>query len=203
MTNNPLSQPGNFADAFTGKVRPPKRNRPTPTTDTPLTTTSTSPQEPTAAAPATRANPTTSATTPTTAKPATTSRSRPQRPGSGKVADGKLRRAASVPLSLHEAAKEHCHSTGHTLTEMILLAVTAARQELPDLISADEARHTTSEGTDALFPDLVVRSGKEDTKPMTFYPTPTQLDILDALAAEVGAGDRSHLISVALREYLS
>lgn len=188
----PTPASGALAAAYTQPVAPPARrrartNRPAPATQ------STSPAADT---------PTIEPAPAPEVPPRAPTASRPQRPGAGRPPKGTVRRHAQVPIDLHEKARMHCASTGHTLTQMILLAVTAAKPALPDLLAADDASRVAEPDTDQLFTDLVIQAPKPPTKPMVFYPSASQLDILDALVEEVGADDRSRLISVSLRSYL-
>ena len=126
--------------------------------------------------------------------------------GSSKVPEGTVRRAAMVPVALHERAKLHNASSGRTLTQLILIAVAATSGRLKELLAEDAAarrEEDVSPEVAEMFPDLVLSRAPEVTKPMPFYPTPAQLQRLDELSEQLGAADRSRLITVALRDYLS
>lgn len=208
-------KPGALAEQFSSLA--PKRR--------PRTNTQTNTQAPTDARTAgsgegTVATPagSSSSTGEVTSRPAGTPEASPRRPdhassqerGRPGAASGtasgqaKVRRTAFIPLDLADLAAVHCASTKRTRTQMVLHALAANLQTLPELLAQDAgaAAGGTEEDISDVFPDLEPTRRATPTRPLPLYFTGDQIERIDTWVTHYGARDRSHLITVALRAYL-
>lgn len=86
-----------------------------------------------------------------------------------------------------------------TTTKVILDALTATHQQLPQLIAEDLAP-TVIRGS--LFEEVVTTTASPPKRSLRIEPTRAQLAVIDQLVETTGAKDRSHMLSVALKAYL-
>lgn len=204
-TDKAAPQAGRLRDRFATLGRPTEAETPAPTTAPKATK-------------ATKATPTPRASTdagPST-PPAKTAASTPDassqtgqappRPPASQAADAtlKVRRTAYVPAELHRLAAQRCAADGVTRTELVLFACGAAAQRgLPQLLVADRQRSMTTPV--AAFPDLQLPARHDEpTKAMPLLFSRAQLRTIDGwVESQPDAKDRSHLITVALRAYLT
>lgn len=114
----------------------------------------------------------------------------------------KVDRVVYLPDDITVRLAADCARQRLTRTQMVLTALEATHQDLPELIEASLAPKVTH---GALF-DVVTPATRRDqpAKRQVFItPTRQQLDIIDSLRESTGARDRSHLIMVALDAHLT
>lgn len=218
MTSDILKpQPGSLASQFSAmapKSRPRRSAPPTATAPTPKTATPKTRSAKTADTPAqaTQDDATsTPAPTPTlqATAPAKAPAKRAATAGERASAEGsKVRRTAFIPLELQQPVATHCASTRRNRSQMVLHALAANLQELHQLVAADIAAGgggaaQVEEDISDVFPDLEPTRQTVPTVPLALYFTPDQIARIDSWVDHYGARDRSHLITVALRAYLS
>lgn len=143
--------------------------------------------------------------TPTPApEPAAASSPEKEAPQASAASDAHLKvdRVVYLPDDITVRLAADCARQRLTRTEMVLAALEATHQDLPDLVEASMAPKVTH---GALF-DVVTPATRRDqpAKRQVFItPTRQQLAIIDGLRENAGARDRSHLIMVALDAHLT
>lgn len=137
-----------------------------------------------------------------TSSPTTSTSTRSTDEPASKQADKTLTTRMTVfyPLDLKRSIELRCTQLRVTRTVLVLMAMNAAHARLKDLVAADLQGHKPAQGG-GLFdiPD----HDRTDKALLSLYPTIDQAAKLNELTAQSGARDRSHMISVALRAYLS
>lgn len=103
--------------------------------------------------------------------------------------------------SLRTRLRAHREATGRSHTNVILDALNATHQRLTDLVAA-----ATSQPAPAMNGLFEVQPGRhvhdEDQVQVSIRPTTHNLDVIDSLAAQHTAGNRSALVAIALDVYL-
>lgn len=170
------------------KLNPrPKRTRPAP-----------EPSEPAEHKPATgeeTKNPATATTSPPAAK-----RHTRKAPASAE-ADKFLTSARAINVDPDLAAELAAfrHRTRMSNTQVILASLKQFHTQLPDMVAQDN-QITVVEGE--LWDEVVTQSGQRRS-PVQFYPTNQQLEVMSRLVEESGARDRSQMLGLTLRAYLT
>lgn len=113
----------------------------------------------------------------------------------------------SVPSSVATAWRTHSQAKRHSLVDVMLDAISAHRDRLPDLVRAHQAatRQAGLPVSDGLF--LRTSSPAEDGgEPYVTVPLrllSTNVDTLDALSYETAAESRSQFVVAVLAAYLA
>lgn len=132
----------------------------------------------------------------------TSARTHPTDEPASKQADKVLTSRITVfyPIDLKRSVELRCAQLRVTRTALVLMAMNATHTRLKDLVTADLHGHKPPQDG-GLFdiPD----QDRTDKALLSLYPTIDQTTKLNELTAQTGARDRSHMISVALRAYLS
>lgn len=205
-------EPGSLASQFSAmapKSRPRRAAPPAATTSAPKAATPKTRSAKTAGTPTqTTQDDTSSTPTPETTAPAKPSSKRAATAGERGAQGSKVRRTAFIPLELQQPVATHCASTRRNRSQMVLHALAANLQELHQLVAADIAAGgggagQSEEDISDVFPDLEPTRQTVPTVPLALYFTPDQIGRIDSWVDHYGARDRSHLITVALRAYLS
>lgn len=109
-----------------------------------------------------------------------------------------------APAEIRDRLRAHAATKGFTLTQAVLIAVETTAHRLPDLIAAQSGTGTVSKTS--LFPALEGRSRRrapgQANVTISIRINVANLEVLDDLVDQVGAGSRSELLTVALRSYL-
>lgn len=109
-----------------------------------------------------------------------------------------------APAEIRDKLRAHAATKGFTLTQVVLIAVETTAHQLPDLIAAQSSTGAISKTN--LFPALEGRSRRRATGQanvtISMRINVANLEVLDDLVNQVGAGSRSELLTVALRSYL-
>lgn len=112
---------------------------------------------------------------------------------------GGVPRILYLPDDLLEPIRVYCATHGRTRTQLALRALEATYPDLSSLIEQD-LQPTVVKGS--LF-DQVQPATSHANRQVEIKPTPSQLATIDKIRLESGARDRSHLLTVALRTYLT
>ncbi|MFY0408715.1 hypothetical protein [Solicola sp. PLA-1-18] len=179
-----------------------------PVTESPTPAEEVTPQSTSGPDPATSQAP--SATPPVTKRgsdptaPATRRTSNTRTPR--KATDTPIRESSFLaPADVRDRLRAHATATGQTLAQIVLTAVETTAEQLPDLI-ATERGTAASPLKGSLFPATEGRGRRrapgQAHVTISMRINAANLDVLDQLTAQVGAGSRSELLSVALAAYL-
>lgn len=108
--------------------------------------------------------------------------------------------SVSLPLSVASKLREHARATRQTQVDVIFDAFNATRHRLADVLRTDE----TDTGED-LFRRTPKRDRFEDEPRVTvsLRILSDNLDIVDDLVSQSGAGSRSRLLTQVLRDHLN
>lgn len=103
-----------------------------------------------------------------------------------------------LSVSLRSRLRDRAAVTGRTHTQLVFDALNATHTRIGDLIGEDQAP------SDGIF--LAQRAGRrrhiEDRVQVSIRPHPSNLAVIDELAARHTTGNRSALIATALDEFL-
>lgn len=99
-----------------------------------------------------------------------------------------------APLPLVEALRKRSRTTGESQPNIVLDAIEATADRLPDLVAPGGEK-------DVLFPRLESR-GPKNRIPVAIRVTAAAADAIDALVPKVNATNRTELIVAALNAYL-
>ena len=128
-------------------------------------------------------------------------------PSSPPAATGAVEPTSQVSVYLSpralEAVRRERRRSGATNADLAFRAIDATIDRLPELL-AD--RHTTSRGPRSLFPDRRRPrrpAGGGDPKVLwSLKATPSEMQVLDRLVEQLGAGSRSELVATAIEAHL-
>lgn len=111
----------------------------------------------------------------------------------------KRQRILSLPDTVYEQLAMRRATARATNTQVVLAAIEHAYPRLPQLVEHDLSPTVVA---GALWDTVQDQRPKAAKRQVWFEPTQQQLEVIDRLREEAGARDRSHLVAVALQDYL-
>lgn len=103
----------------------------------------------------------------------------------------------SLPGSLLEQLRARARSSGQTQPDVLMDAISSARENLGDLVDQDKPVQ------DGMFLRRPSPRGTEPLSTLTLRMLAPNVEVIDELVASTGAPSRSALCAAALRHYLS